>query len=103
MQGRTEKGDVTSRTHFTTTATDRRGPVPNLQAESGRSCSPPYGDPRSFSIAAAADATLWLTTTGIAMIFILKGKVPEHRQWMTRTFAVSLGFLERRGIRGLSS
>jgi hypothetical protein len=28
--------------HFTTTATDRRGPVPNLQAESGRSCSPPY-------------------------------------------------------------
>jgi len=42
MQGRTEKVDVTTRTHFTTTAMDRRGPVPTLQTESGRSCSPPY-------------------------------------------------------------
>jgi uncharacterized membrane protein len=38
------------------------------------------GDPRSFSIAAAVDAALWMMTTGIAMVFILKGKVQEHRQ-----------------------
>jgi uncharacterized membrane protein len=60
------------------------------------------GDPRSFSIAAAADAALWMTTTGIAMAFILKGKVQEHRQWMTRSFAVAIVFLEVRVIGGVS-
>lgn len=59
------------------------------------------GDPRSFSIAAAADAVLWMTTTRIALAFILKGKVQEHRQWMTRSFAVALVFLEVRVIGGL--
>ena len=59
------------------------------------------GDPRSFSIAAAADAALWMITTGIAIVFILKGKVQEHRQWMTRSFAVALVFLEVRVIGGL--
>jgi uncharacterized membrane protein len=56
------------------------------------------GVPRSFSIAAAADATLWMVTTGIAMVFILKRKVHQHRQWMTRSFAVALVFLEVRVI-----
>jgi uncharacterized membrane protein len=60
------------------------------------------GDPRSFSIAAAADAALWMITTGIAMVFILKGKVNEHRQWMTRSFAVAIVFLEVRVIGGLT-
>jgi uncharacterized membrane protein len=60
------------------------------------------GDPRSFSIAAAADAALWMTTTAIAMVFILKGKVREHRQWMTRSFAVALVFLEGRLIGGVT-
>ena len=59
------------------------------------------GDTRSFSIAAAADAALWMTTTGIAMVFILKGKVQEHRQWMTRSFAVAVVFLEVRVVGGL--
>jgi len=59
------------------------------------------GDPRSFSIAAAVDAALWMITTGIALAFILKGKVQEHRQWMTRSFAVALVFLEVRVIGGV--
>ncbi|MGA8340376.1 MAG: DUF2306 domain-containing protein [Candidatus Sulfotelmatobacter sp.] len=59
------------------------------------------GDPRSFSIAAAADAALWMITTGIAMVFILRGKVQEHRQWMTRSFAVAIVFLEVRVIGGV--
>ena len=29
-----------------------------------------------------------MITTGIALVFILKRKVQEHRQWMTRSFAV---------------
>ena len=60
------------------------------------------GDPRSFSIFAAVDAALWMITTGIALFFILKGKVQEHRQWMTRSFAVALVFLEGRVIGGVT-
>jgi uncharacterized membrane protein len=60
------------------------------------------GASRSFSIAAAVDATLWMTTTGLAMAFIRKGKVHEHRQWMTRSFAVALVFLEGRVIGGVT-
>ena len=59
------------------------------------------GDPRSFSIGAAVDAALWMMTTGIALVFILRGDVQEHRQWMTRSFAVALVFLEVRVIGGL--
>jgi uncharacterized membrane protein len=59
------------------------------------------GDPRSFSIAAAVDAALWVITTGIALVFVIKGKVQEHRQWMTRSFAVALVFLEVRVIGGV--
>src|SRR5215475_4342362 len=60
------------------------------------------GEARSFSIAAAVDATLWMLTTGIAFAFILKGKVLQHRQWMTRSFAVALVFLEVRVILGIT-
>ena len=60
------------------------------------------GAPRTFSIAAAVDAFLWMFTTGIALVFILKGKVQQHRQWMTRSFAVALVFLEVRVISGVT-
>jgi len=60
------------------------------------------GAPRSFTIAAAVDATLWMTTTGIAFLFIRSGKVQQHRQWMTRSFAVALVFLEVRVILGVT-
>ena len=60
------------------------------------------GGARSFTFAAATDAVLWMATTGIAMAFILKGKVQEHQQWMTRSFAVALVFLEGRVIGGVT-
>jgi len=60
------------------------------------------GSTRSFSIAAAVDAALWIFTTGIAMIFILNGKVQQHRRWMTRSFAVALVFLEVRVVGGVT-
>jgi uncharacterized membrane protein len=60
------------------------------------------GEPRSFSIAAAVTAVLWMTTTGIALVFIRQGRVQEHRQWMTRSFSVALGFLEVRVIGGVT-
>jgi uncharacterized membrane protein len=60
------------------------------------------GATRSFSVAAVVDALLWMTTTGIAFAFILKGNVSLHRQWMTRSFAVALVFLEVRVILGVT-
>ena len=60
------------------------------------------GAPRSFTIAAAVDATLWMLTTGIALAFILNGKVQQHRQWMTRSYAVAIVFLEVRVIQGVT-
>ena len=60
------------------------------------------GATRSFSIAGAVDAALWMTTTAIALIFILRGNVNLHRQWMTRSFAVALVFLEVRVIGGVT-
>jgi uncharacterized membrane protein len=59
------------------------------------------GQTRSFSIAGAVDAGLWMTTTAIALGFILAGKVQQHRQWMTRSFGVALVFLEVRVIGGV--
>lgn len=60
------------------------------------------GGPRSFTIAAGVDACLWMLTTGIALAFILNGKVQQHRQWMTRSYGVALVFLEVRVIGGLT-
>lgn len=60
------------------------------------------GASRSFSLAAGSFAILWMLTTGVALFFILNGKVEPHRQWMTRSFAVSLVFLEDRVIGGLT-
>ena len=58
------------------------------------------GGARSFSFAAGTDAALWMLTTAIAIFFILKGKVQQHRQWMTRSFAVAIVFLEVRVVGG---
>jgi hypothetical protein len=62
----------------------------------------PLGASRSFTIAALVDATLLMTTTGIGLIFALKRMIPQHRQWMTRSYAVSLTFLEIRFILGVT-
>jgi hypothetical protein len=38
------------------------------------------GGARSFSVAAAVDAILWMATTALALAFILKGQVQHHRR-----------------------
>ncbi len=65
-------------------------------------CIPIMGEPRSFSVATAVDAGLLMITTGIALAFILQGKVQQHRQWMTRSFAVALVFVEVRVVAGVT-
>ena len=59
------------------------------------------GGSRSFSFAALTDAALWIITTAVAMIFILRGNVQQHRNWMTRSYAVAIVFLEVRFVSGL--
>ena len=54
--------------------------------------------PRSFTIATAMDMIIWIFATTMALIFIRQGKVQQHRQWMTRSFACALIFLEVRVI-----
>lgn len=58
------------------------------------------GDPRSFTVLAAVDAALWLLATGAAFWCIRHRHVDPHRQWMTRSFAMALVFLEGRLILG---
>lgn len=60
------------------------------------------GGPRSFTMAGVIDAIVLAGTTAIAFSFILRGKVQQHRQWMTRSFAVAIVFLEVRVIGGLT-
>jgi hypothetical protein len=43
----------------------------------------------------------WLVTTLVAWYCIRIGRKEQHRQWMTRSFAVALVFLEVRVIAGL--
>jgi uncharacterized membrane protein SirB2 len=57
---------------------------------------------RSLTIATVVDAALLMTTTGIGLIFALKRRFKQHRQWMTRSFAVALVFLEVRFVLGLT-
>lgn len=59
------------------------------------------GGTRSFSFAALTDAALWMTTTAVALFFILRGNVTQHRNWMTRSYAVAIVFLEVRFVSGI--
>lgn len=56
------------------------------------------GATRSFTLAAAADAVLWILATTMALIFIRQRKIQQHRQWMIRSFACALIFLEVRTL-----
>lgn len=61
------------------------------------------GGTRSFTLAATVQGTLWMLTTLIAFVLILKGKVQQHRQWMTRSLFVGpLVFLTVRVTLGLT-
>ena len=61
----------------------------------------PLGASRSFTMAAVIDAMLLVTTTGFGLFFAVRRMIPQHRQWMTRSYAVSLTFLEIRFILGV--
>jgi len=60
------------------------------------------GASRSFTVASVIDAVLLLVTTGIGLAFAVARKIPQHRQWMTRSYAVGLVFFEGRFIMGVA-
>jgi uncharacterized membrane protein len=60
------------------------------------------GSPRSFTVLAAADGLMLIVTTAIAVMFARQRRLTQHRQWMTRSYAVALVFFEGRLILGLT-
>jgi uncharacterized membrane protein len=60
------------------------------------------GAPRSFTVLGVVDAALLLATTLIAFVFAYKRKIAQHRQWMIRSYAVALVFIEARFILGVT-
>jgi len=60
------------------------------------------GFPRSFSILAATDAVMLMTTTAIAFMFAYKRKIAQHRQWVTRSYSVALVFITGRFVMGVT-
>jgi uncharacterized membrane protein len=60
------------------------------------------GAPPSVTIASATEAALLMITTGIGLVFALKRMFRQHRQWMTRSYAVALVFLVERVILGVT-
>jgi uncharacterized membrane protein len=59
------------------------------------------GSSRSFTIATLVDAVLLTSATALALFFIRNRKIQQHRQWMTRSYAVALVFFEVRLISGV--
>jgi uncharacterized membrane protein len=60
------------------------------------------GFPRSFTVLAVVDAVMLLVTTLVAVVFAYRRKIAQHRQWMMRSYAVALVFLEVRFILGVT-
>jgi Predicted membrane protein (DUF2306) len=56
---------------------------------------------RSFMTEVFIQAALLMITTGIGFLFALKRMIPQHRQWMTRSYAAALTFFVIRVILGV--
>ena len=59
------------------------------------------GAARSFTIETMIQSSTLMITTGIGFYFALKRQFTYHRQWMIRSYAVALTFLEIRVILGV--
>jgi hypothetical protein len=60
------------------------------------------GAARSFTIETMIQSGTLMLTTGFGLYFALRRQFTYHRQWMIRSYAVALTFLEIRVILGLS-
>jgi uncharacterized membrane protein len=60
------------------------------------------GMPRSFTVLAVVNAVMLMLATALAFLFAYKRKITPHRQWMVRSYAISLVFIEGRFIMGVT-
>lgn len=60
------------------------------------------GAPRSFTILAIVDAAMLMGTTALALLFAVRRRIPVHRQWATRSYAVALVFIGGRFVMGVT-
>ena len=67
----------------------------------GQYLSESSGAPREFTTLAIVDAAMLMTTTLVAYLFAIRRRITQHRQWMTRSYAVALVFFEGRLVGGL--
>jgi uncharacterized membrane protein len=59
------------------------------------------GAARSFTIETVIQSSLLMITTALGLFYALRGNIWRHRQWMVRSFAIAVTFLEIRVILGL--
>lgn len=59
------------------------------------------GGPDRWVVLAVTDAVMWVGATAVALRFILKENVTQHRNWMIRSYAICMVFLEGRFFGGL--
>lgn len=60
------------------------------------------GGPRSFTVLAVVNALMLYVFTGLALLFIIRGRIKQHREWMTRSFSTALVFFEGRFVGGIT-
>ena len=60
------------------------------------------GLPRTFTVLALVNAVMLIGATLLAFLFAYRRKIAQHRQWMTRSYAIALVFLEGRFIMGVT-
>jgi uncharacterized membrane protein len=58
--------------------------------------------PRSFTIETVIQASILMITTAFGLAFARKRMIPQHRQWMTRSYAAALTFIWIRVVLGLT-
>src|SRR5260370_28702219 len=54
-----------------------------------------------FPVKTVIQASFLFTTTAMGFAFAMKRMIPQHRQWMTRSYAAALTFFEIRLILGV--
>jgi hypothetical protein len=61
-----------------------------------------FGAPRSFTVLGVVDASMLIGATALAFLFAYKRKIALHRQWATRSYAISLVFIGGRFVLGVT-
>ena len=57
--------------------------------------------PTSFTIETIIQASILMITTAIGLVFARKRMIPQHREWMTRSYAAALTFVWIRVVLGV--